>query len=390
LGPLHGPFKSASSSGPLRFLLLRPLSLGSSSVIGKHGVGLWRGCALAVAFAASVVASGCDSRDAASGGPAGMMGSRGPVGVYVAQAVAESYTDTITALGSLRANEAVDISSRVSSVIESVYFEAGQFVKEGQVLVELDSREIAADLAVAQAEFEKVRNQYQRSKALGKSQVVSESELDQLAADMRRTEADIRSAQARLDDSTIRAPIAGYVGLRRVSPGGIVGPDTLITTLDDTRVMKLDFAVPESFLAVIREGMQVGAQTAAYPEQAFTGEVISIDSRIDPATRSITVVAAIPNPDNRLKPGMFMTVALQRQRDDVLFVPEEAVAPRSGRQFVYLVTDGRVREQEVSLGVRNPGRVEIVDGLSAGDTVVVEGVQKIRDGAAVEILSAGA
>jgi membrane fusion protein (multidrug efflux system) len=359
-------------------------------VIGRHQVGLRRSYALAIAFATAFSMTACDSRDAASGGPGGMMGGRGPIPVYVAQAAAESYTDTITALGSLRANEAVDISSRVSSVVESVYFEAGQFVKEGQVLVELDSREIAADLAVAQAEFEKVRNQYERSKALGKSQVVSESELDQLAADMRRTEADIRSAQARLDDSTIRAPIAGYVGLRRVSPGEIVGPDNLITTLDDTRVMKLDFAVPETFLAVIEEGMRVGAKTAAYPDDAFTGEVISIDSRIDPATRSITVVAAIPNPTNRLKPGMFMTVALQRQRDGVLFVPEEAVAPRSGRQFVYLVTDGRVREQEVKLGVRNPGRVEVVEGLSPGDTVVVEGVQKLRDGAAVEIASADA
>lgn len=359
-------------------------------MIGMHGLRLQQLGTVALALTTAALLGACGSADEGGGRPGGMMGGRGPVQVLAAKAAAESYTDTITALGNLRANEAVDISARVSSVVESVHFEAGDFVEAEQLLVRLDNREIAADLAVAQAEFEKVRSQYERSKALSKSQVVSQSELDQLAADMQRTQADIRAAQARMDDSTIRAPIAGYVGLRRVSPGENVGPDNLITTLDDTRIMKLDFAVPETFLSVIVVGMEVVAETAAYPDESFTGEVVSVDSRIDPATRSITVVAALPNPENRLKPGMFMTVALQRERDGVLFVPEEAVAPRSGRQFVFLIKDGKVREQEVKLGGRNPGRVEIREGLKAGDTVVIEGVQKVRDGAAVEIVNSGA
>ena len=358
-------------------------------MISMHSL-RWRCARIAVASAGLALLAACGAGEAPGGRPGGMMGSRGPVPVLAAVAEPQTYVDTVNALGNLRANEAVDISSRVSSVVESVHFEAGEFVTAGTLLVKLDDREIAADLAVTQAEFEKVRSQYERSKALGRTRVVSESELDQLAADMRRTEADIRAAQARLDDARITAPIDGYLGLRRVSPGEIVGPDTLITTLDDTRVMKLDFAVPETFLSLVADGMSVSAASAAYPDETFAGTVVSVDSRIDPATRSITVVAAVPNPANRLKPGMFMTVELERKRSNVLFVPEQAVAPRSGRQFVFRVVEGIAREQEVQLGVRSPGRVEIKDGLQAGDTVVVEGVQKIRDGAAVEIIESGA
>ncbi len=311
------------------------------------------------------------------------MGGRGPVAVVTATVTAENFVDGFDALGSVRANEAVDIKSRISSAVTGIHFIEGQQVTEGDLLVTLDDREIAAQLAVALATHEKVRSQYQRANSLRATQVVSEAELDELAADVRRAEADVTAARTRLDHCSIRAPISGVVGLRHISRGGLVGPDTLITTLDDIDEVKVNFAVPEAYLATVSSGMQVNVTTSIYPEQIFTGTVVSIDSRLDPVTRSVTVVARVANDSGILKPGMFMNVALKRERESVVLLPEAALSPRSGRQFVFIVEDGVASEREVSLGVRAPGRVEVTSGLEPGDTVVVEGVQKLRNGSPV-------
>ncbi|MEJ2139694.1 MAG: efflux RND transporter periplasmic adaptor subunit [Gammaproteobacteria bacterium] len=341
-------------------------------------------CGIAAMFALI----SCDAPEEEASGGMGMPGSRGPVPVVVAPVVEENYTDSFTALGNAEANEAVDIIARAASVVTGIYFEEGQQVTVGTVLVRLDDREFAAQLGVARAELDKVTSQYKRAKSLEKTRVVSVAELDELAADVRRAEADLQAAQTRLDHCTIRAPIAGVVGLRRVSPGDLVGTDTVITTLDDVGTIRLAFAMPETFLANIKEGMAVEASTEVYSGRSFAGKVIGLDSRIDPVTRSITVVAAIANPDNLIRPGMFMTVNLQRERSNVLLIPEEALAPRSGRQFVYVVKDGVVEEREVTLGVRAPGRAEVRAGLEAGEEVIVEGVQKVRPGANVILQAA--
>ncbi len=313
----------------------------------------------------------------------GMMGGRGPVPVVSVPVGAETFTDSFSALGNIRANEAVDIRSRISSVVTAIHFEEGQRVQQGDLLVELDNREVKAELAVAQASYDKVKSQYERSKSLRATQVVSAAELDELAADVRKAEADVTVARTRLDHCSIRAPISGVVGLRHISLGSLVSTETMITTLDDLSKVRLDFGVPEMFLATISEGMTVSAVTNVYPDNEFIGSVVSIDSRVDAVTRSVTVVAELANDDGLLKPGMFMNVALQRSRENVVMIPEEALAPRSGRQYVYVIKDGVATEKEVSLGVRAPGRVEIAAGLVPGETVVIEGVQKLRPGSPV-------
>lgn len=333
----------------------------------------------------SLLLAGCGTSEEAAGGGMGMPGGRGPVPVVVAPVTEENYTDSFTALGSAQANEAVDIIARVASMVTDIYFEEGQQVDKGALLVKLDDREIAAQLGVARAELDKISSQYKRAKSLEKTRVVSAAELDGLAADVRRAEADVQAASIRLDHCTIRAPIAGVVGLRQVSQGDLVGTDTVITTLDDVSIIRLAFAMPETFLANIKEGMLVQASTDVYSDRKFVGKVISLDSRIDPVTRSITVVAAVDNPDNLILPGMFMTVRLQRERSNVLLIPEEALAPRAGRQFVYVVQDSTVEEREVTLGIRSPGRVEVRSGLQPGEQVIVEGVQKVRPGVKVTL-----
>jgi membrane fusion protein (multidrug efflux system) len=158
----------------------------------------------------------------------------------------------------------------------------------------------------------------------------------------------------------------------------------LITTLDDISLIKLDFTVPETYLFLLRRGLPVTASTTGLPDRKFTGEVTNIESRVDPVTRSITVRAELPNPDGVLRQGMFMTVSLQGDIVPTLLLPEEAIVPERGRNYVFVVREGIVERREVHIGKRRPGDVEIVDGVKEGERVVIEGSQNVREGTVVE------
>lgn len=338
---------------------------------------LWLACA-----AGAVLAAGCGGESDA-GNRARFAG--GPPPVVTETVLLGEITDKYTALATARANEAIDVTPRISSVVAAIHFEEGQSVSQGDVLVELDSREIRADLDLAEANLRERRSRYGRLETLAASQVVSEVELEEIQAQLQVAEAQVNSARARLEDTIIRAPFPGEVGLRRISVGGLVQPNTVITTLDDTAVMKLEFSVPEEYLPVMREGLDIEAAAAAWPDRAFTGKVTSVDSRVDPMTRSLAVLALMPNEDRALKPGMFLQVDISRRRDNVVLAPEAALVPRQGRQFVYVVAEGRAEERQVTLGSRRPGQVEIMGGLEPGEQIVTQGVQRIRDGLPVRM-----
>jgi membrane fusion protein, multidrug efflux system len=315
----------------------------------------------------------------------GAPGAGGSPAVAVVTAIAgrRQIEVGIEAIGTAGANESVSISSKTSNIVTAVRFSDGQAVRAGQVLVELDRAQASADLAAANADFVESESQVNRSRDLVNTQVVSKSQFELLEATMKANAARLAAAQARLSDTYIRAPFSGHVGLRRVSLGALISPGTVITTLDDVSSIKVDFAVPDLYVGELRTGQLVAARTSAYPNRSFDGKVVSIDSRIDPATRSVTVRAMVPNKDAALKPGMFLTVALSKERRDALMVPEEALVPEQARQFVYVIDGGVAAKREVRLGRREPGSVEITEGIGAGDRVVVEGAVKLRDGAAV-------
>ena len=310
----------------------------------------------------------------------------GPVAVIAVVVKSERLVSQINALGTAHANEAVEITSKASNTVASVRFADGQRVNKGQVLVELDSAQARADLAAAEAASAESASQVKRSRELIDTGVISASQFEQLEATMKANDARVAAARARVDDTIIRAPFAGRVGLRRVSVGSFVNPGATIATLDDLSVMKVDFMVPENFLAGLREGLKVSATAAAFPGREFLGTVTAVESRIDPVTRSATVRAHVPNPDLALKPGMFLNVSLARDEHDALMVPEAALVPEQSRQFLFVVEDGRAARREVRIGRRQPGRVEVVAGLKAGEQVIVEGTQKVREGGAVRIL----
>jgi membrane fusion protein (multidrug efflux system) len=324
--------------------------------------------------------SACEKEQAGSRGP----GDR-PAIVITHRVELQAMVDEIQALGTANANESVDIQSRIPSLIERIAFEEGQLVAAGDLLVELENNEIEAGLAVAEAALSESRSLYNRSQNLAESQAISASGLEQLHAQVQVDEAQVVAARARLDNTVIRAPFSGRIGLRRVSPGSFVNNSTVITTLDDVSKIKLDFSVPEAFLTVLSDGMNIVAHSLVYPDQEFRGVVQSIDTRLDPISRSIRVRAIIPNPEAALKPGMFLTVDLQRDRGDVLLAPEQAIVPEGSAQFVFVVIDGIVEKRTVVLGRRIPGYVVIDEGLSAGDTVVTEGTHKLRDGSAIKV-----
>jgi membrane fusion protein (multidrug efflux system) len=313
-----------------------------------------------------------------------------PVPVITAVVQQRPINAGIQAIGTANANEAVSVTSKTTNIVTAIRFSDGEVVDTGQVLVELDRGQVTADLAATQAAFEESRSQFNRSRDLMATQAVSKSQYEQLEATMKSNEARVAAARARLEDTYIRAPFAGRVGLRRISLGALISPGTVITTLDDTSTIKVDFAVPETYVSQLRAGQSVTAATGAWPGRSFTGKVVSIDSRVDPATRAVTVRAVVPNHDAALKPGMFLTVSVAPDSRPSLVVPEESLVPEQARQFVYLLVDGKVAKREVKLGRREPGFVEITDGLAVGDRVVVEGTLKLSDGAAISDLGAAA
>lgn len=318
---------------------------------------------------------------------AGTVRSQEPPGVIVAEATAVDFPLVVEALGNARANESIEVRPRISSTVTAIRFADGQHVNVGDILIELEDAALRAAVAEAKADLVDSQSKYQRAKELYGSQVISDAQMESLMAQRDADQAALDATEARLAESVVRAPFSGRVGLRRISLGSLVGPSTVVTTLDDTDTIKLDFDVPETALARVAVGLRVVARSAAWPDSTFVGKVQSVDTRVDPVSRTVTVRALIPNPQGLLRPGMFLTVNLLRENIIALMIPEQAIMPEQSRQFV-LVVDGNeiVEKREVQVGRRRPGYVEVLRGLSAGDLVIAEGTQKAKPGNSVTVV----
>jgi membrane fusion protein (multidrug efflux system) len=325
----------------------------------------------------------------AFGGGAAPRNERGAATVTVEEATLTMVEDRIEALGTTIANESVDITAQVTEMVGSILFTDGALVKAGDTLVELGKAETLAELQDARSNLTEQQKQYDRAVQLVKSGAATNSRLDTQTAALKSARARVAAAEARLNNRIIKAPFDGVVGLRRVSPGTLVQPGTVMTTLDDVRIIKLDFAVPEPFLAEIQTGLVLQARSAAYPGRVFEGRVASVDTRLDTATRSLIVRAEIPNPDMLLRPGMLMVVEVKRNPREAILVPEQAVSALQDRKFVFVMdSEDKAQRKEVQTGVRRNGRIEITQGLAVGDRVVVEGGFKLRPGAGAVIVPA--
>ena len=328
---------------------------------------------------------GAGKPGAAAGKPGGGAGGGPVIPVVATPARTEHLSLEVEALGTARASESIDVTSKVANLVTAIRFTEGQQVRKGDILVELDGAQARADLAVADAALKESASQLQRSRELYATKVLSDQQIEQIESTYSANVARVAAARSRLSDTVIRAPFNGRVGLRRASVGGLVAPGTVITTLDDTSTIKLDFTVPERVVAAMKPGLTLEAKSVAYPGKVFEGKVASVDSRVDPNTRSVVVRALVPNGDGLLKPGMFLNVHLSRGTADVLVVPEESLVPEQGDVFVYVVQDGKASKRKIQTGQRSVGTVQVTDGLQAGEIVVTEGTQKLRDGASVSV-----
>ncbi|RMF08667.1 MAG: efflux RND transporter periplasmic adaptor subunit [Alphaproteobacteria bacterium] len=307
--------------------------------------------------------------------------------VIVATVRPVDFADRIQAIGTAKANESVEITAKVTDTVRRVNFEDGMEVEAGQVLVELTRAEELALLEEAKATLAEAEQQHRRIADLVSRGSASRARLDEQTRIRDAARARVDALEARLADRLIRAPFSGILGFRQVSPGTLISPGTVITTLDDVDPIKLDFAVPEGFLSSLKPGLEIEARAAAYGDRVFSGVVQTIESRVDPATRAVTVRAIIANPERLLRPGMLLTVDVIRNRQRLLAVPEEALIPIQSRQYVYVVRDdGTAERVAVELGRRRPGVVEVRAGLKEGDRVVVEGAIRLTPGAIVRIL----
>lgn len=312
--------------------------------------------------------AGCSDEEPARSSPAGF---GGPPLVVIESARVRSIADIVEAIGTTQANESVTITAKVTDSIRHIRFDDGDFVQEGDVLVELTNEEQTA------------QNQYDRLKDLLEQRSIPVSDVDEAKARLAAAEARYQAVVARLDDRLIRAPFTGVLGFREVSAGTLITPGTRITTLDDVSVIKLDFALPEVHLGVVHPGLSLTAASAAFPDRSFAASVRTVGSRVNPVTRAVTVRAHIDNPDALLRPGMLMTVKLTTASRKALMVPETALVQRGMETFVYAVTDGRALMTTIDLGIRRDGWAEARTGIAPGQEVVAEGVMKVRDGGPV-------
>ena len=314
-----------------------------------------------------------------------------PKHVIVAPVVLKEISDRVEALGTARANESVNITSNVTEKIKQIHFEDGQAVKTGEILVVLNQAEEQANLKQAQAVRGERKLALDRLLQLDERKLAAPDEIDRTRLELAQAEASITATKARIDDRIIRAPFDGVVGLRNISVGALVESGDLIAALDDTSQIKLDFSVPAIFLAELKPGLKIRARAMALGNKEYLGEVKSIDSRVDPVTRSVQVRAILPNPDGSIIPGILMQVDLLRNTRLANVIPEAALLPLASRQYVMvrINSDGKdtVEKREVKIGIRMPGYVEILSGLSVDEYVVTHGNSRVSPGDSLDVLA---
>ena len=310
-----------------------------------------------------------------------------PVPVIVASAIVDDVVDRVEALGTTFANESVRVTASVTEIIREIRFEDGQSVAAGDVLVVLEKAEEEADLRAAEAVLAERQFAFERAQELERRNFTTTAQLDERRAALLQAEAQIEAVKARIANRIVRAPFDGVVGIRNISPGALVAPGDLVTTLDDLSVIKLDFTVPAVQLPSLVRGLPIVAKAQAFGGREFTGEITSIAPQVDPVSRAVSARALIPNPDRLLKPGLLMTVELLKNARRAIVIPEEALIPLARQTFV-LVVDQETNvadRREVQTGARRPGAVEILSGLEEGELVITHGTMQVAPGQQVRI-----
>jgi membrane fusion protein (multidrug efflux system) len=339
-----------------------------------------------VALAALVVCTACKkapSKAAASGeGPA----AAPAIAVEVALARRDTVTDAIAATGQIEAVQSIELRPDVEGRIVEILFREGSEVGKGTPLFRIDDAELRAEVARAEADRDLATQSLQRTRDLVGQRASSQADLERAEATARSADASLALLKVRLDRTVVRAPFGGVVGQRFVSLGDYVTTATRLAALQTVNPERVSFQVPERYAAELRRNQTIAFQVAAMRNKTFTGTVDFVDPVVQLPGRTITVKALVPNPKRELQAGMFVDVRLATaQRPQAIVVAEEAVLALQGVTVVWVIKDGKATRRPVTLGVRSPGFVEVLDGVDAGDQVVVGGIEKMSEGAAVTV-----
>jgi membrane fusion protein (multidrug efflux system) len=295
--------------------------------------------------------------------------------------------DDVSAVGSLLAEESVIIRPEIDGRIVALHFQEGQAVAAGARLVSIDSTEYEAQANAQRADLKTEEQRLARTKDLYEQKFISKDALDVQVGNVARLKAHVDEAESRTAKTIIRAPFAGILGLRQVSPGAYVKAGNDIVRLENVSSIKVDFRIPENYLSKIRPNQEIAVKLDAYPGEEFKGRVYAVEPVVDERTRTIAMRARIPNNRFKLKPGMFVRVAVTLDnRPNAVIIPEEAIWPQGKSSFVYRVVDGKAMLTKVEIGNRSPGSVEILKGLAANDLVITDGQMKLKDGAPVSVI----
>jgi membrane fusion protein (multidrug efflux system) len=345
----------------------------------RPGGGVALGAAL---LAASLAGAACGNGEARPGGPSG-----GPSAtVEVVEVRPEELRNVVEIPGQLESENTVTVRSEIEGVIAEIGFEEGETVEAGRVLFRLRDEEQHARLREAEAELALAEEVHQRTQELARRNVSSAAQLDRARAELAVARARVELARVQLDRTRIRAPFAGVVGARRVAIGERVREETALVQLDAIDRLQLVFSLPEAAVGVVHPGAPVRIRVAPYRDEIFEGEVFFVSPTLDPAGRRLGLKAWIENPGRRLRPGLFATIEAEiERREAALLVPESSVVYDVDGVHVWRVADdGRAERVPVEVGLHLDGRVEVREGLSAGDQIVSAGAHKLQAGARVE------
>ena len=294
--------------------------------------------------------------------------------VIVSPVTTHEFKDTIEAIGTITANESATLTATITESVKAINAQEGQFVSKGASIVDLTDDQEQATLSEAS-------KSYDRYNKLVKDNLASAEKRDEEFASF-------NVAKAQADKRKIVAPFDGFLGIRHVNVGDVVQPGTIITTIDAIDPIKLDFTVPEIYLSSLKQDMEIEATTPAWPDDVFKGKIYVVDSRINTDSRAVMARAVMANPDRKLKPGLLMKVKIIRTVKTSAAIPESAIQSAGQRKSVFVVgADKKVSEVVIQTGQREPGLVEVTEGLKEGDKVIVEGQMKTGAGASVNILS---
>jgi membrane fusion protein, multidrug efflux system len=313
-------------------------------------------------------------------------GKRPPMAVSGIVVAPQEFENMLSLSGSIEANEQIELRSEVSGIAEKIYFQEGSQVSKGQTLVKINDVELRASLGEVRTRMNLASENARRAKLLLEKEAISREEYDIATADFKTAQAQVQLVNAQLAKTSLRAPFTGIIGLRNISPGTFVTPETLITTLVNSSQVKITFSIPEKYATQMKVNSNITFTVAGAKDKKFSAKIYALEPAVEVATRTLRVRALAQNPDGKLLPGTFADVSLPLEKiEDAFLIPTEAIVPVQNGKKVFVSENGKAKEVMVQTGTRTDKDIVVLEGLKKGDTVLTTGVLTLKNDAPVKV-----